>query len=142
MKTIAEQYNDITEIGGYLEGTEMIANYLGLTMKVKHHDFGKHFEGDKTNRHIFKVTLKKDGKQFTFKFGQSINARSEEPNLYDVLSCLQKYEVGTFNDFCENFGYDEDSRASKKIYKAVLKEYANMEKLFSSDELELLQEIQ
>jgi hypothetical protein len=86
--------------------------------------------------------LKKDGKQYSFKFGQSIAEGSNEPTLYDVLACLQKYDVGTFEDFCGNFGYDEDSRKAEKIYKAVCKEYEGMQRLFNEEELELLQEIQ
>jgi len=63
----------------------------------------------------------------------------QKPSSYDVLACLQKYEVGTFEDFCSNFGYEEDSRKSENIYKAVLKEYDNLCKLFSDEELEVMQ---
>lgn len=63
------------------------------------------------------------------------------PTLYDVLACLQKYEVGTLEDFCSDFGYDNDSRTAKKTYKAVVKEYDKMCSLFSSEELEVLQYI-
>ncbi len=64
------------------------------------------------------------------------------PTLYDVLACLQKYEVGTFEDFCSDFGYDLDSRTAKKTYKAVVKEYDKMCSLFNNEELEILTEIQ
>ena len=67
--------------------------------------------------------------------------QGEAPTLYDVLACLQKYEVGTFEDFCSEFGYDNDSRTAKKTYKAVVKEYDKMCSLFSNDELEVLQHI-
>lgn len=61
------------------------------------------------------------------------------PTLYDVLACLQKYDVGSFENFCGDFGYDLDSRSAKKTYKAVVKEYDKMCTLFSNDELEVLQ---
>lgn len=64
------------------------------------------------------------------------------PTLYDVLTCLQKYEVGTFNDFCGDFGYEDDSRNALKTYKAVVKEYDKMCSLFNNYELEILQTIQ
>ena len=127
--------------GKYNRAAQRFATETGLKMSVKLHVFGKHFQDDTQNRYIFKITLKKEGKPFTFKFGQSIANGSEEPTLYDVLTCLIKYEVGTFDDFCGNFGYDYDSRSAKKIYKLVLKEYANMERLFSTEELEILQYI-
>lgn len=146
--TLIEQGKNLLETGYYNQGAYKIAEALNLKMKVKHHSYGKHWEGDTDNRHRFKVTLFKEGKginnspkQYSFKFGQSIAEGSNEPTLYDVLACLQKYEVGTFEDFCGEFGYDEDSRSAKKIYKAVLREYANMERLFTEEELEILQEI-
>jgi len=115
---------------------------------------------------------RKDKKPYTFRFGQSIvnsgliNANSKtsvsfeqsgrymplkesdferkrkEPTAYDVLACLQKYDVGTFSDFCSEFGYDEDSRKAEKIYFAVQKEYDSLSRLYSEQELELMREIQ
>lgn len=52
------------------------------------------------------------------------------PTAYDVLACLQKYDVGTFEDFCGDYGYDNDSIKSLKTYKAVKKEYENVIKMF------------
>jgi hypothetical protein len=61
--------------------------------------------------------------------------------MYDVLACFQKYDVGSFEWFCANFGYSTDSITAHKTYKAVCKEYAAMQRLFTTDELEQLQEI-
>lgn len=67
--------------------------------------------------------------------------KGNAPTAYDVLACLTKYDVGTFEDFCGEFGYDTDSRSAKKTYKAVLKEYGNVCKIWSDSEIELMQEI-
>jgi hypothetical protein len=64
-----------------------------------------------------------------------------EPTSYDVLACLQKYDVGSFENFCAEFGYDEDSRKAEKIYNAVCDEYKNICTLYTEEELEKLQEI-
>lgn len=61
------------------------------------------------------------------------------PTLYGVLSCMQKYDVGTFENFCDDFGYDNDTITAKETYKAVVKEYDKMCSLFSNEELEVLQ---
>lgn len=66
----------------------------------------------------------------------------KEPSAYDVLACLQKYEVGTFEDFCNEFGYDTDSKKAEKTYHAVLNEWQNVAMLYNDKELEQLQEIQ
>ena len=63
------------------------------------------------------------------------------PTAYNVLTCLQKYEVGTFEDFCSEFGYDTDSRSAKKTYKAVCKEFEDVQKIWTDEEIEMLQDI-
>jgi len=65
-----------------------------------------------------------------------------KPTAYDILSCLQTYEVGSFKYFCDEFGYSEDSIKAEKTYKAVLNEYNNLKMLYSDEELEKLGEIQ
>lgn len=64
------------------------------------------------------------------------------PTAYDVLACLEKYGYEDFEDFCANCGYDTDSRRAEKIFKAVQKEYDNVCKLWSDEEIEQLREIQ
>jgi hypothetical protein len=68
--------------------------------------------------------------------------KPKTPNAYDVLACLEKYDIGTFEDFCSNFGYDVDSRTAEKTYLAVCDQYKNLCALYSDDELELMAEIQ
>ena len=138
---IIKQYEELTENNYYNKGAYLIADTVGLKMKVGAKEFKKYFPSDKDKRYVFKITLKKGGKQFTFNFGQSISEGSNEPTLYSVLTCLQKYDVGSFENFCDYFGYDYDSRTAEKTYKAVVKEFEGMERLFNSDELELLQNI-
>lgn len=70
------------------------------------------------------------------------NEHYSEPNEYDVLACLTKYDPETFEDFCSEFGYDEDSRKAEKIYQAVREEYQNVAMLWSDEEMEELMEIQ
>lgn len=173
----------------YLQNALEITNKLGVEMNCEFikHDF--HFQGDEHKRDIYKITLKRGGRQFSFNFGQSLNNSQyyqdtkfkdrtyyldggcrtgkykithidsyikgfgtfdkpltliigTEPNMYDVMTCLQKYDVGSFDDFCDEFGYDNDSIGALKIYKSVKEEYTNMCMLFTETELELLSEIQ
>jgi len=131
-----------------------------------------YFDGDKKPRDVYSVTLSNARGFMTFNFGDSINntqARKGEavpynrkgmtsyrlqayrnkkqrqhkkPSAYDVLACLQKYDVGTFKDFCAEFGYDEDSRKAEKLYFAVQEEYSNLSRLFSEEQMDALREIQ
>lgn len=100
-----------------------------------------YFDDDKEYRYVFKCKLSRNGKSYTFSFGQSIANDSKEPTIYDVLACLTKYDPEDFRSFCREFGYNDDSMKAFKTYKAVVKEWNNVNRLFS-DILEGLQEIQ
>ncbi len=148
----------------------------------------KHFADDTETRDIYKITLKRGSRKYSFEFGQSLNKSGfyanygkrkialpiekmtddvnklrfyirmnlmndygsvktdsihypEAPTSYDVLACLQKSPVYDFADFCSEFGYEEDSRKAYKIYKAVKREWENVNILFTDEEIEQLQEI-
>lgn len=116
----------------------------GVEFKAEFLFYGHYFPDDKEKRDVYEITLKRNGKVWTFKFGQSIsnsNKNRKAPTAYDVLACIQKSEVGTHKDFCSDFGYDEDSRKGFDIYLKVREEYRNCKKLFG-DIMEELQEIQ
>jgi len=81
------------------------------------------------------------GDRFLNKGNSDKNKDFSPPTPYDVLACLQKYEVGCFKDFCEEFGYDNDSIQAKQIYDAVVREYNNLKMLYNEAELEILREI-
>lgn len=83
-------------------------------------------------------------------YGEKVKAKNDlarlkadaVPNEYDVLACLEKYDPGTFEDFCSELGYDEDSRTAERIYIAVIKEYKDLTRIFTEKQMEELSEIQ
>lgn len=172
----------------YTQQAKDFLNQTNTTFNAEFLKHGKHFADDKDNRDIYKITLKRGARVFSFNFGQSINNSGfyytkgvqktdldrkylkepknlgrfikqtldfsflnngksdvihypKEPTEYDVLACLTKYEVGTLEDFCAEFGYDTDSKKAEVIYKAVLNEYQNVAMLWNDEEIELLSEI-
>lgn len=138
MQTFSEQIESLIDNSQYHKAVNLVAKKFNIKLKIKDIEY-KTMQWDKNQqRYVFKLQLLRGRKSYTFEFGQSISKGSEEPNLYDVLTCLQKYDVGTFEDFCGDFGYDLDSRTAEKTYKAVVKEFEAMERLFSSEELEVL----
>ena len=115
----------------------------GTTFKAKFYKHDKYFADDKERRDIYKITLRRENfGSYTFTFGQSIvdSQKSIAPTAYDVLSVIQKCDVGSFENFCGDFSCEIDSRKAEKTYKAVQKEYENIDRLFS-DVIEQLQEI-
>lgn len=63
------------------------------------------------------------------------------PTEYSVLSCLTKYDPGSFEYFCGEFGYDSDSRSAERVYESVEKEWMNVCRIWNDSEIEELQEI-
>jgi uncharacterized protein (DUF2252 family) len=113
---------------------------------TKYIRYGFYFADDKEKRDIYECALsRKDGKHYTFTFGQSIfnsTNKKVKPTAYDVLSSLTKHDPGAFENFCSEFGYDIDSRKAYTIYKAVINEWHEMKNLFTWRQLEKLREIQ
>jgi hypothetical protein len=64
------------------------------------------------------------------------------PSEYSVLSCLTKYDPGSFEDFCSEFGYDSDSKTADRVYAAVKAEWLNVCRIWNDSEIEELTEIQ
>lgn len=85
---------------------------------------------------------KKEAESAAFRAEMIVNKDFSKPGSYDILACLTKYDPGTLEDFCSEFGYDTDSKKAENIYNAVKDEYQNMARLFTDEELEQLQEIQ
>lgn len=114
-------------------------------VKVKFLRYGKHFadEADETeSRDIYQFKIKRRGKSYTGNFGQSIakTETNEFPTAYDILACLTTSDPGTLKEFCQEFDYDTDSIRANKIYRACVKEWAGVERVFG-DVIEKLQEI-
>jgi len=166
------------------QGTDFLEK-TGTKFKADFLKYGKHFDDDKEARDVYKITLSRKGRSYSFNFGQSINASGRfiilnhtdkypigtrihdklaleksrsryfgygkyyennkefaEPTPYCVLSSLQKDEVGTLKNFCDDFGYSSDSKKAEKIYNAVACEHSNLKMLFDDKELEEMAEIQ
>ena len=96
----------------------------------------KHWIGEKSYHNTYNVTVRRHGQEYTYTFYDSIynTENGKKPNEYDVLSCLTKYDVGSFDDFCYGFGYEPyDEKSYKRIYKlylGVIDEYNGVERLF------------
>ncbi len=96
-------------------------------------------------RNTYQVSIKTPLGTMRVKFWDSVynTERGIEPTEYDILACLEKYDVGTFEDFVDEFGYESDSlRCAKRIYKAVTREYNNICRCFTPEQIEAMQEIQ
>ena len=105
--------------------------------------------GDKKNpsyhNHSVKVTHNK--KSFSFDFWGSImnpEISNDQENVFAFYCALSDgiSAKDSFENFCGEFGYDEDSRTAERIYKACEKTLKKVERVFSCDLYDLINEIQ
>lgn len=94
------------------------------------------------------VEFVRGDEEWDFPFYMGLGHNGAKPSAYDVLACIQKYEVDSFEEFCSEFGYDMYdnnymgyNKRSWEIYRAVCDEYEEVQRMFG-DVLEELSEIQ
>lgn len=63
------------------------------------------------------------------------SAHTGEPKVLDVVGSLVMDASceDTFKDFCDSFGYDQDSRKAEKVWKACQSIKVRLHKLLGSD---------
>lgn len=102
---------------------------------------------DNVPRNTYRVTITTPRGRMQVKFWDSINNTRNhvKPTEYDILACLQKYDVGTIDDFISEFGYEvkewADVKRIQRTYKAVVNEYEKVRRCFTEDQIEAMQEI-
>jgi hypothetical protein len=111
----------------------------GCKMEINFKENRKYFPNDKEPRDVYEIKITRGREKWSFEFVNSIYNTGIKPTSYDVLACLTKYEVGTFDDFCDKFGYDFDSEKSEKTYNAVKEEWLNVCRIWNQEEIEELQ---
>lgn len=113
-------------------------------IKIQIHYCGRgHFPNywgeDRYLHDTYNIKIFREGKESpSFKFYNSaVNTENEErPTEYDILCCLEKYDHGSFEEFCREFGYEQYNydmtinRAAKRTYDACEKMYAWVSDIF------------
>lgn len=157
------------EITDYEKQAEDFLKSCNATLTTEKLGTFPYFDDEETPRDVYLITIVREGKDpWKFRFGQSLRHSQsgwekeyqklqqmgeplykilkakkgwvQSPSAYTVLASIEKYDVGTFEDFCSNFGYDMDSRKAEKTYFAVQKEASECQRVFG-DVIEQLQEI-
>ncbi len=92
-------------------------------------------DDDKQPMNGYRVTLRYQGRRMTVPFWTGIGW-THEPSAADVLDCLAS-DAGSaqlsFEDWCEELGYDSDSRKAERTYNATLKQTEALRRLMGDD---------
>ena len=117
-----------------------------LTMKSEYADSNPNMK-DSNNMNHSKVTIKRKFKlngnhldtrygfkQMTLYYSQGYGIQGE-PTLESVLNCLISDSTcgETFQEFCDNLGYDNDSRKAEKTFNTILKQTSKLKKLLDNN---------
>lgn len=90
----------------------------------------------------FLCTISRGSQSYEFWFSQGEGCK-ESPTLTDTLSCLimdASSADESFESWCAEYGYDDDSRKAERIYNAVKETRAALFTLMSESEMNDLQE--
>ena len=119
--------------------------------------------GSRGKHNIYDVYIFRGQKRTIIEFTDSISdtqkgvimSGDNADSVYDVVCCLMSdYDSAgyTYNDFCNEFGYDAydisnytgrpiKNKATNKTYQAVVRNGAKIDRLFSQDEIDTMREI-
>lgn len=81
------------------------------------------------------------------KFINQIKKEREDNKIteYDILASLEKYDVGSIDDFIHEFGYEinctKDMTNCLNTYNAVVEQYRDICRCFTTKQIEALREI-
>ena len=134
----------------YLEQAINFLKETNTTITIKKSGSVLGFPNAKTKEGHFRyrVTIKNTRHSFSFYFyGSHFDYLNNKHGVteYDILATLQKYDPETLDNFIDMYGYEiksvQDFYNVRNIYKATVKEYKAVRKLFTDEEINNLMEI-
>lgn len=131
----------------YVKQAKDFLEGCNATMKIEYAGLGTPIWDNKKHAKYHCLIETPKGEMGLFFYASLMDTKNgEEPTEYDILSCLQKYEVGDIEDFIFEFGYEikqkGDFKRIKDTYEAVVREYQDVCRCFTPEQIEAMQEIQ
>jgi hypothetical protein len=143
----------------YEKEAREVAKKYGIEIRPLKMEVEFYFDDDEKKGHtrdVYTLLITSPYGGYTFTFRESLYKSTGEAGetiffdkdekielYYSVLACIQKYDVGTIDDFIADFGYDfscdsyeeakEKISSIQKTYNAVKEEYKNFSSLFEND---------
>ena len=132
----------------YVEQAKDFLKKCNAEMKIKYvgRDVNKNWDEYKgRNKYRFTIVTPLGKMKGTFWDSFYATEHGERPTEYDILSCLETRDVGTIDDFVEDYGYEvkkwSDVKRIERTYKAVVKQYNDLCRIFTPEQMDMLCEI-
>lgn len=111
----------------------------GITMQVSRASSNPNMLGTSCTQH-WTCVLRCEDRTMTVAFSQG-SAHTQEPTVSDVLECLAmdaSSALDKFEDWCDNCGYDTDSRKAYRTWEAVVKQSDDLVALLEQETYDAL----
>lgn len=96
---------------------------------------------DGLEMHRYRVTLSHAGRTMAVDYFRGMGLEDSELTAAEVLYCVlldMGYEDHEFDEFCDEFGYDPDSRNAYAMWEAVREQCADFRALVGDDGWEII----
>lgn len=122
----------------------LVKKKIGFTTSISFVKYDYYFQDDRDMRNIYSLTLKRDNKTSSFRFGDSVfnSQKGNKPKDYEIMYALVQdyysyYDYSNLSEFMSSFGY-EDKEQARKIVNRLKKDFEKLNKLFTTEEMELI----
>lgn len=140
----------MSELSEYDKQAQAFLDKYGLKITITYLDNkSPNWDEENSNHNHYRVTIRREKaskERFVFQFWDSIanSEKGEKPTAYDVLSCIASETTvyDSFEEFCDEFGYDHDSRKAEQSWKGYNKSSRKLNNFLTEEELDSLREIQ
>ena len=104
-----------------------------ITMLVERSDSNPHMEGGANMDHWQCKLISAKGRM-SLRFSMGKGHGGKPPTLDTVLDCIASDAAGvegpqTFEGWCQDYGYDADSRKAEHTYKTIKRQLGQLERL-------------
>ena len=102
---------------------------------------------DQYARNRYEVAISTPKGTMMFPFWDSIinTQNNQRPSKYSILACLEKYDVGSVDDFFDEFCWEitcgSDVIKFLDTYNETVKQYRDICRIFTPEQMEMLREI-
>ena len=104
---------------------------------------GAERKSDLGRNYKYTIKITRNDNTISFQYHGSINDYQNndvfpKDFLYNILCCigLDYHVPDSFNDFCDEFGYNNDSIKDKKLFSQCIKQADKLRKIFTEKEIE------
>lgn len=131
---------DMDAVDTYPRKTHFHGKHYRCTFSRGEHSFSVDYWNSYADEELLKLGSR------DFRDGVSalpFNHRTPRPKVtaYAVITRLERDPADSFEDWCNDYGYDTDSRRAESIYQACQKQWREVVGFFTPEEIEKLREI-